>query len=106
MYKELFERIMDAMEFALKHELEMNTVVINGKKYGKLFNEWFFGGQLYHTPSIFGLAMEVANLPDDYDFIVQYRHEPPISNYDKILAENKELKEKLNKLKEILGEDI
>ena len=103
-YEELMDRLCVAQEELLKREIEANTVVINGKKYGELF-DFVFAGKYYHTPSIFGMAIEMANLPNDYDFIVQYRMYPPRSEYDQLCKENEELKDKLNQIKEILGDN-
>ena len=104
LYKDLFEKIATAQEELLKHCVEANTVIINGKKYAKLAREMElcrFGD----TPMIFGLAVEAAyNLPDDWEFIVQHRAQPPMSQYDKLIAENRALKAKLAELKEMLGE--
>jgi hypothetical protein len=78
-YYELCDRILRAQEEMLKHEVEANTVILNGKKYGAIFKSGY-------RPSIFGMAAECESLPDDWDFIVQYR-EPKIStNADRLRA--------------------
>lgn len=76
---ELIERICTAMDKMWEEKLTANTVVLNGKKYGCLFEQGF-------TPSICGLTAELGNLPDNMDFIVQYRcREPePTTNGDRI----------------------
>lgn len=71
-YDELIRRILDAQEEMLKCEVEANTVVLNGRKYGKLFKDGF-------RPTIFGLKAEVANLPDEWDFLVQYVEPEPLN---------------------------
>ena len=56
LYKDLFEKIATAQEELLKHCVEANTVIINGRKYAKLAREvelCRFG----FTPMIFGYAM-------------------------------------------------
>lgn len=76
---ELIERIRTAMDKMWEEKLTANTVVLNGKKYGCLF-------ELGFTPSICGLTAELGNLPDNMDFIVQHRYpEPePATNGDRI----------------------
>jgi hypothetical protein len=74
---ELIERIRTAQEKMLEEKLTANTFVLNGKKYGCLFE---FG----YRPSICGLTAELANLPDNMDFIVQYRVPQPKTNADRI----------------------
>jgi hypothetical protein len=74
---ELIERIRTAQDKMLEEKLTANTVVLNGKKYGCLF-------ELGFRPSICGLTAELANLPDNMDFIVQYRVPQPKTNADRI----------------------
>jgi hypothetical protein len=105
MYDDLIERILYAQEEMLKHCVEANTVVINGKKYGELAADIQWAMFHDHTPTIVGLAAEVADLPDDWDFIVQNRVYPPLSLLDQTLAENKRLKQKLANLKAMMEEE-
>jgi len=74
---ELIERIRTAQDKMLEKKMTANTVVLNGKKYGCLFEPGFH-------PSICGLTAELANLPDNMDFIVQYRVPQPKTNADKL----------------------
>ena len=76
---ELIERIRTAQDKMFEEKLTANTVVLNGKKYGCLF-------ELGYRPSICGLTAELANLPDNMDFIVQYRVPQPKTNYDRLRA--------------------
>lgn len=77
-YDDLCERILCAQEEMLKHEIEANTVVLNGKKYAKLMKPGYY-------PTIFGMALEVDRmLPDDWDFIVQRREPKIATNADRI----------------------
>lgn len=75
----LCQRIYTAYNELLKHEIEANVVILNGKKYAKVLPETMPGCY----PSIIGLKVELANLNDDWDFIVQQRIEPK-TNGDKI----------------------
>lgn len=88
---DLCERIMEALDVSLKHEIESNTIVINGNKYGYLPK---------HTgcrPTIFGMTVETENMPKEYDFCLQRREEPPQTNADRIRAmSNEELAEWTN----------
>lgn len=80
MYDDLCARILCAQDEMLKHEIEANTVVLNGKKYAKLMKPGY-------RPTIFGMALEVDRmLPDDWDFIVQYREPKIATNADRIRA--------------------
>ena len=80
MYDDLCARILCAQEEMLKHEIEANTVVLNGKKYAKLMKPGY-------RPTILGMALEVDRmLPDDCDFIVQYRQPKLATNADRIRA--------------------
>lgn len=74
---ELIERIQEAQELMLKEKLTANTVVLNGKKYSRLF-------ECGYHPSICGLTAELAPLPDNMEFIVQYRVPQPKTNGDRI----------------------
>lgn len=76
---ELIERIRTAQDKMWEEKLTANTVVLNGKKYGCLF-------ELGFRPSICGLTAELANLPDNMDFIVQYRVPQPKTNGDRLRA--------------------
>lgn len=77
-FDELLRAIADAREELLKHKIEANTVILNGRKYGCLFEPGL-------RPSIFGMAVECdAAIPDRYDFIVQYREPEPLTNADRI----------------------
>lgn len=77
-YDELCQAILDAREELLKDKIEANTVILNGRKYGCLFEPRL-------RPSIFGMAVECdAAMPDGYDFIVQYREPEPQTNADRI----------------------
>lgn len=79
-YDDLCERILCAQEEMLKHGIEANTVVLNGKKYAKLMKPGYY-------PTIFGMALEVDRmLPDDWDCIVQYREPKFATNADRIRA--------------------
>jgi hypothetical protein len=75
----LMERIVEAQNIALKNEIEANAVVVNGRKYGMLKNRPGL------TPTVFGMRLETrVDMPDDYDFIVQYREPEPLTNADRI----------------------
>ncbi len=86
-YDELIESILTAQEMMLQHDIEANSVTLNGRKYGKLIKNL----PPNIKPTIFGMAVKAEYaLPDDYDFLVQY--EPPQlkSNADRIRAMNDE----------------
>lgn len=74
---ELIERIRTAQDKMWEEKLTANTVVLNGKKYGCLF-------ELGYRPSICGLTAELAPLPDNMEFIVQRREPQPKTNGGRI----------------------
>lgn len=77
--RELMERIMEAENRAIKEEIEANTVVINGRKYGMIKDK---PGLL---PTIFGMRVETsADMPDDWDFFIQQRPPMVLTNADRI----------------------
>lgn len=78
---ELINGIVSAQEELLKDRIVANTVILNGKRYGKLIQAGFH-------PTICGMSCDFAPLPDDFAFAVQYRMEPkqPESNADRIRA--------------------
>lgn len=104
MYEDLFDRILTAQDMLLREGVRANTVVINGKKYGRLANDVNLKWRTSYTPAIFGMAVDVDSLPDDYDFVVLCRAEPPRSDHDKLRDKIKELIEKLDKIQTILEE--
>lgn len=82
-YDELVDSILTAKEEMLKHKIEANSVTLNGRKYGKLFENC----PPNMKPTIFGMAVKTdCALPDDYDFLVQYEPPQPMSNADRIRA--------------------
>lgn len=82
-YDELVDSILTAKEEMLKHKIEANSVTLNGRKYGKLIEDY----PLNIKPTIFGMAVKAEYaLPDDYDFLVQYEPPQPATNADRIRA--------------------
>lgn len=80
----LYQRIITAYNELKKHEIEANVVILNGKKYAKVLQETTPG----YYPSIIGLKVELANLHDDWDFIVQQRAEPKTTDWLQEVADN------------------
>lgn len=80
-YNELIESILTAQEMMLQHDIEANSVTLNGRKYGKLIENL----PPNIKPTIFGMAVKADYaLPDDYDFLVQREPPQPITNADRI----------------------
>lgn len=80
-YDELMKSILTAQEEMLKYKIEANSVTLNGRKYGKLIENC----PANMKPTIFGMAAKVAyDIPDDYDFLVQYEPPQPKTNADRI----------------------
>lgn len=83
--KDLIQRIAEAQDIVLKEEIKANTVVINGHRYGMLKNR---PGLI---PTVFGMRLETrVDMPDNYDFIVQYREPEPMTNYDRLISKTPE----------------
>lgn len=76
----LFRRILEAQELALKDEVEVNTIVLNGNKYG------YIKESPKYITTLFGMNVETENMPRDYDFLIQWRPEKPQTNGDRIRA--------------------
>lgn len=95
-YDELIERILAVQEIMLKHDIEANSVTLNGRKYGKLIENCPYNMK----PTIFGMAVKADYaLPDDYDFLVQYEPPQPKTNADRIRAmTDEELAKKMSGL--------
>ena len=62
----LARRIALARDEMLRCEIEANTVVLDSFKFGKLIRPEY-------VPTICGMKVELAPLPDEYDFLVQYK---------------------------------
>lgn len=95
-YDELMQNILTAQEEMLKYKIEVNSVTLNGRKYGKLIENC----PPNMKPTIFGMAAKVAyDMPDDYDFLVQYEPPHPQTNADRIRSmSDEELAEWLDRL--------
>lgn len=76
--RSLMQRIVEAENVALKNEIEANAVVVNGRKYGMLKRRGL-------PPTVFGMKLSTrADMPDDWDFFIQYRPPEPQTNADRI----------------------
>ena len=70
--RELMERVREAENQMLLHDVEANTVLVNGHKYGMLPPHPGL------VPTLFGMRLETRDdLPDDWDFLIQYRKPEP-----------------------------
>ena len=79
--KDFYERIIEAQNLALMNEINANTVVINGRKYGMLKYKPGF------VPTIFGMKAEArADMPGEWDFFLQERPPQPKTNADRVRA--------------------
>lgn len=79
--KDLYERIIEAENLAFTNEINANTVVINGRKYGMLKDKPGF------APTIIGMKAETkVDMPDDWDFFIQERPPQPKTNADRLRA--------------------
>jgi len=106
LYDDLFRRIIDAREEFIRHEVEANTVIINGRRYGKLAMKAGDAMRYGYTPSIVGLTAEVAyGLPDDWDFVVLRREQPARSAFDQLREENKRLRKTLEEIADLAAEN-
>lgn len=75
--EEMYDNILKACDILLMNEIKANTVVLNGNKFGVFVKRGY-------RPTIFGMAVEYANLPKDIDFFVQYKEPQPMTNADRI----------------------
>lgn len=82
-YDKLIESILTAQEQMLQYGIEANSVVLNGRKYGKLIENL----PPNMKPTIVGMSVKAEYaMPDNYDFLVQYDPPKPKSNADRIRA--------------------
>ena len=103
LYADLIHRVYSAYEQRLKDMVKTNTVIINGKKYGRLA-EFMFNHEYVNTPALFGLNIGVdMQMDDDFDFFVAYLYDPPITEYDKLKADYDRLKKQYDALREAMG---
>ena len=65
-YGELLDRILEAQTLLLDKKIEANTVILNSNKYSVFIEPGY-------RPTVFGMAVEFANLPLEHDFVVQYK---------------------------------
>lgn len=72
LYEDLMCRIATAFDELVFDKFRANTVMINQKKYAKLYN--FVIDNMHMNPCIAGLSVQMANLPDDFDFIIGNYH--------------------------------
>ena len=79
--EEFCRNVIAAQEKMLEEEIEANVIVLNGKKFSFLNKPGW-------TPTLFGMKVEYANLPESIDFFLQHRIEPkyPQTNADRIRA--------------------
>lgn len=95
-YDELMKSILTAQEQMLQHSIEVNSVTLNGRKYGKLIENL----PPNMKPTVFGMAVKADYaLPDDYDFLVQYEPPQPQTKADLIRAmSDEELADKFEEI--------
>lgn len=77
--EELYKRIIAAQEQMAKDNIEANTIVLNGNKFGYLKRPGY-------TPTLFGMKVETSNMPEEYDFMLMDKLEYFVfrSNADRI----------------------
>lgn len=107
LYDDLIERALEAEEKMIYDGFRANTIIINGKKYGRLYNfirrRYGDGSYGMLAPCIAGLTVRGAPLPDDFDFIIagvspQFDTKPCEKSYDELLRENSIMRNALNGL--------
>lgn len=82
-YDELFESILTGIHMAEEAEIEMNSVIINGRKYGKMFKNC----PPNMKPTIFGMSVKPDyTMPDEYDYLIQWDPPKPQTNGDRVRA--------------------
>lgn len=107
-YKDIMDHIIKVKQQAEKEEIKANMIIIDegiAKTNHLLISGYFKNGYRMVPPMIFGLEVKYAkNLIEDYGafFIIT---EGPTANdrISKLEEENRELREKLERVKDILG---
>lgn len=100
----IVDGIMEAQERLLKEGIRANCVVVD-RKYIQLRKRMYVTlheGNVVIPPMIGGLRVMFDDLPDDTAFMVFEGH-PPTTEWDRMKAENDAMREKLMKIKEVLG---
>ena len=100
----IFKAIEEASEKLLKEQIRANMVVIDRKYIGALkpFVVRIGNEQEIAPPMIGGLKMFFDVLPEDTAFIVMHSDNLPVSENERLRAENVDLKRKLKQIEHIL----
>ena len=102
-YEDMIHRVYDAYDELLKEHVMANTVIINGKKYGRLA-DFMYNHTYIKGPVLFGMSMGVdMKMDDDFDFWIANAWHPPRTDYDKLKSDYDALKEKYEDIKELMN---
>ena len=104
----IIDGIVEAQERLLKEHIRANCVVVD-KKYIQLKRQLLVGvrqGVIVVPPMIGGLRAVFADLPEDTAFFVLESNNLPDTEFDRLMRENRELKDQLRKIKEALGMEV
>lgn len=64
--EDFMKNVLAAYDKMLEAEIEANVIVLNGNKFSFLKKPGF-------APTLFGMKVEYENLPESWDFYLQYR---------------------------------
>ena len=100
----IFKAIEEASEKLLKEQIRANMVVIDRKYIGALkpFIVHIGDEPCIAQPMIGGLKMFFDVLPEDTAFIVMHSDNLPVSENERLRAENEDLRRKLKQIEHIL----
>lgn len=104
----IIDGIVEAQERLLKEHIRANCVVVDNK-YIQLKRQLLVGvrqGVIVVPPMIGGLRAVFADLPEDTAFFVLESNNLPDTEFDRLMRENRELKDQLRKIKEALGVEV
>jgi hypothetical protein len=103
----IIDGIVEAQQRLLKENIRANCVIVD-RKYIQLRKRLYMtvcGNVVMIPPMIGGLRVEFDDLPEDAAFMV-FEGNPPTTEWDRMKAENDDMREKLMKIKEVLGADV
>ena len=100
----IIDGIMEAKKKLLDKSIRANCVIVDNKYvHLKQFALYMCGEPWIVPPAIGGLELFFDDLPEDMAFIVTRSENIPSTELDRLRTENNLLKEKMQKIMELIG---
>lgn len=98
--EDILKHIIEAQKYAINKGIDANLVIID-KEIAEV-NSFYVGNDFKFPKSVAGMRVAYDKLPQDVSFLVtKSESETSSPSYEDLLAENKELKKKVEKLESI-----